>query len=111
MNPNDDLIFKFKDLEWEIPAKGIRQKILRKENQRVRLLEFTDQLSEKEQCTNGHIGYVLEGELSIDFKGKVKRYTKGDGLWINPGSQYARKAVIKKGKKKALLILFEENLD
>ena len=110
MNPTDDLIVKFDELDWEIPSKGIRQKTLRKNAQQVRLLEFSDQLAEKEWCTNGHIGYVLEGELSVDFKGKLIHYTTGDGLWIMPGDKYAHKPIIERGKK-ALLVLFEDNLD
>ncbi len=109
MNPDDDLIVKFKDLEWEVPTKGVRQKTLKQNTQQVRLLEFSDQLLEEEWCTKGHIGYVLEGELSIDFKGKVVHYVKGDGLWIMPGEKYGHKALIAKGKS-ALLVLFEENV-
>lgn len=110
MSSDDDLIVKFKDLEWEIPATGVRQKKLTKNSKQVRLIEFTDQLLEEEWCIKGHIGYVLEGELSIDFKGKVVHYVQGDGLWIMPDKKYAHKPMISKGKS-ALLLLFEDNLD
>ena len=107
---DDDLIVRFKEIDWETPAPGVRQKTLRKKDQQVRLLEFSDELNEEDWCLKGHIVYVVEGELSIHFKNKKVVYSKGDGLWIMPGEKYAHKPIVEKGGK-ALLVLFEELSD
>lgn len=69
-------------------------------------MKFLDNFVEEEWCVSGHIGYVLDGEMTIDFNGTIKNYKKGDGLWIKEGESSKHKAIIKKGKQ-VELILFE----
>jgi hypothetical protein len=95
-----------KDMPWESPAPGVRHKACTKKGQKLRLVEFSDVFKEEDWCTKGHIGYVLEGELSIDYNGRIVKYLPGDGIFIEEGRENKHKAIIPKGKK-ALLILVE----
>ncbi len=63
-------LIDFKNIDWENPALGVRYKAYVKGNQRVRLVEFTEEFIEDDWCTKGHIGYILEGSISIDFNGR-----------------------------------------
>ena len=102
----DDNKIDFQSLNWEIPSKGVKQKIYSTGNQRIRLLQFYDDFEEEEWCTKGHIGYVTAGEMTINFNNKMVNYKKGDGLLIESGEQQKHKALIEKGKF-VELILFE----
>jgi hypothetical protein len=97
----------YKSLKWEIPNKGIKQKIFSKGNQKIRLLRFYDDFVEEDWCTKGHIGYVTHGAMTIDFNGEIISYKKGDGLWIESGDNSKHKASIAKGKF-VELVLFEK---
>lgn len=96
-----------KDMPWENPALGVRHKTFKRNGERLRLVEFSDTFVEDDWCTKGHIGYVLEGEMSIDYNGRSVKYTQGDGIFIEEGTENKHKASVPKGKK-ALLILVEK---
>lgn len=96
----------FQNMEWENPKPGVAQKVFASGHQKIRLLRFFGDFVEEDWCTNGHVGYVLEGEMKIDFNGTIKIYKKGDGLWIEKGESSKHKASIEKGKY-VELILFE----
>ena len=106
MKMNEYLI-DFEDIAWESPAPGVRYKAYMRGGHKVRLVEFSEGFSEANWCTNGHIGYVLEGRFSIDFNGTVIPVKAGDGIFIPEGAENKHKAQSIKGEK-ALLILFEE---
>jgi len=95
----------FQSLPWESPAPGIRFKAHVAEGKKIRLLEFTDLLFEKDWCLKGHLGYVLEGRMKIEFQGVLLEYKAGDGIFISEGE--AHKAQIAKGER-ALMIMFEK---
>ena len=101
-----DNLIHFENLDWERPKEGVEQKVYSVGNERLRLLRFQDSFIEKEWCFDGHIGFVLQGEMKIDFNGTIKNYKKGDGLWINGGESSKHKVIIEKGKQ-IELILFE----
>ena len=75
----------FDTLEWQSPLPGGRFKAYQRDGRRLRLVEFTKDLVEPEWCTKGHIGYILEGEMAIDFGGHVVPYSAGDGIFIPAG--------------------------
>ena len=93
-------------MDWTSPAVGVREKRYENAGQIIRLVEFSDGFIEKDWCIKGHIGYVLEGSLTVDFNGKLVRYQKGDGIWIEEGVLSKHKAMVA-NKEKATLILFE----
>ena len=81
----------FKTMSWGSPAAGVRFKAYEHNGRRLRLAEFTSQFVEPDWCTKGHIGYVLEGQMEIDFDGKVIVFGPGDGLFIRPGDKHKAK--------------------
>lgn len=101
-----EYLIDFQGLEWENPAPGIRYKSFSSGNQRIRLAEFSEDFNEKDWCTNGHIGYIVEGRISIDFNGKLINFKSGDGLFIPEGESNKHKAKLAK-REKALIVLFE----
>jgi quercetin dioxygenase-like cupin family protein len=100
-------LIDFQNIDWEVPAPGVRYKAYVKGNQRIRLVEFSEEFVEDNWCTKGHIGYILEGSISIDFSGKTTTFKAGDGFFIPEGEENRHKGKVAKGKK-ALIILFEE---
>lgn len=77
----------FMSIPWEIPAKGARFKAYKQNGKQVRLVEFTDELVETDWCTEGHIVYILEGQLEVNFNGNMVVFNKGDGLFIPAGEK------------------------
>jgi len=81
----------FDALEWQSPIHGARFKVFRSGTMQLRLVEFTNEFVEPDWCEKGHIGFVLQGELEIDFRGSVVRYPQGSGVFIPSGSATAHK--------------------
>ncbi len=102
-----EYLIDFQNMNWENPAPGVRHKAFIRDNQRIRLAEFSEDFAEKEWCTKAHEGYVIEGNISIDFNGKLVSFKSGDGLFIPEGEANKHKGRVAKGEK-ALVILFEE---
>jgi hypothetical protein len=63
----------FDALPWESPARGARFKVFRGGGKKVRVVEFTREFVEPDWCEKGHIGFVLKGELEVDFDGQLVR--------------------------------------
>ena len=99
-------LIKFKQLAWEIPRQGVKQKIHSNGQSRLRLIQFDDTFVEEDWCSKGHVGYVVEGEMTINVNGAMNTYKKGDGLWLEQGESNQHKVIIEKGKR-VELILFE----
>ena len=99
---------EFSAMPWDCPRQGHQQKVILREKQKLRLLRFSDDFVEEHWCTNGHIGFVVDGEMTIDFNGSSSHYKKGDALWIESGEAEKHKVLIAKGKF-VELILFEES--
>ena len=69
------------------------------------MVEFSDKLVENDWCKNGHIGYVLEGKVKVNFfNDTFVEFKKRDYISIPEGEKDKHKAEIKKGEK--VLILF-----
>ena len=67
-------------------------KVFRAGSQQVRLVEFSHGFVESQWCDKGHTGFVLSGELEIDFSGRVVRFPEGSALLIPAGAPHAHKA-------------------
>jgi arsenate reductase (thioredoxin) len=76
----------FDDMPWQTTAAGVRFKSQVIGSQQLRLVEFTRDLDHPHWCQTGHIGYVLEGELEIEFEHGALTVRSGDGISIPPGS-------------------------
>ncbi|NNM68880.1 MAG: phosrestin [Gallionella sp.] len=82
----------FDALDWQDGISGARFKVFRSDTKQLRLLEFTSEFAEPDWCEKGHIGFVIQGELEIDFHGSIVRYPQGSGIFIPAGSASAHKA-------------------
>jgi quercetin dioxygenase-like cupin family protein len=97
----------FESMAWESPAVGVRFKAYEQGGKKLRLVEFSRDFVEPDWCTKGHIGYILEGQIEIDFNGKAVLFGKGDGVFIPAGEQHKHKAKVLTDTVK--IILMEDN--
>ena len=95
----------FTQIEWEVAMSGLRQKTVDYVGKRIRLAEFSYGFMEEEWCLEQHLGYVVEGSISIQFEEDLIEFHKGHGIVIEANNKH--KAVIKSGQR-AILVLFEE---
>jgi quercetin dioxygenase-like cupin family protein len=94
----------FASRPWEQRAAGVRCKAFEQDDRIVRLTEFTKDFVEPDWCTKGHVGYVLEGRMELDFHGKVVTLRAGDGLFIPPGDEHGHKARVLTDFVRVLLV-------
>lgn len=97
----------FNDIQWENTQVGMKQKIVNNRNEQLQIIRFEEDFIEEDWCTKGHYGYILDGEMKIDFNGEIISYKQGDILNIKESHKH--KAIIKKGKYVEVL-LFEKLL-
>lgn len=102
----ENLLIKFSEIEWSSPMPGLRKKEIIISDKKLRLVEFSDDFVEPDWCCKGHIGYIVEGRMTLDFSGSIVQYKKGDGVFIPEGSAAKHKGQIEKGEK-ALVFLVE----
>lgn len=91
-------------MPWETSAVGVRFKAHEQNGRKLRLAEFTKEFIEADWCIKGHIGYVLEGQMEIDFDGKVIMFSSGDGLFIPAGEKHKHKAKVLTDALKIILV-------
>ena len=89
-------------MEWEFPARGARFKAYEQGGRKLRLVEFSKEFVEPDWCTKGHIGYILEGQIEIDFDGEKEVFSPGDGLFIPAGEEHKHKARVITDKVKVI---------
>jgi mannose-6-phosphate isomerase-like protein (cupin superfamily) len=75
----------FEELAWQTIPAGLRFKVHAFGSWQLRLLEFTPEVEHPHWCTTGHVGYVIEGSMSVEFPDRVVTYFAGDGLVIPAG--------------------------
>lgn len=94
----------FETLDWESRLPGARHKAFRRGDTTLRLAEYAHDFVAPDWCTEGHVGYVLEGEVDIDFDGHVERFLAGDGLFIPGGEEHRHKPVVVTGVVRLVLV-------
>jgi len=99
-----DYRIDFEAMPWETSEPGVRQKAVQRNGQRLRLVEFIRGEIEPDWCTAGHIGYVLAGEMRIDFDGCVTHFFSGDGLIIPEGQDSRHKVLVVSEVVKLVLV-------
>ena len=82
---------EFEKLKWQSPLPGVRFKVYCDGKKQLRLVEFTPEFIEPDWCEKGHIGFVLEGTLELDFRGRVVSCPEGAGIFIPAGPANAHK--------------------
>jgi ethanolamine utilization protein EutQ (cupin superfamily) len=93
----------FESMSWEEPACGVKFKAYEQNGKKLRFLELSKDFVEP-GCTNGHIGYILEGQIEIDFDGNVIVFGQGDGLFIPAGEKHRHKARVLTDTVKMILV-------
>ena len=96
----------FDNIKWTNAGTGVRYKAFIHENQRLRLVEFSEDFVEPDWCIHGHAGIVLDGNFALNYNGSHERYGKDDIFFIPSGEADRHKAILGKGEKVTLL-LFE----
>ena len=94
----------FESMQWETPAEGVRFKAYERDGRKLRLVEFGKEFVEPDWCAKGHIGYILEGQMEIDFDGKVILYKPGDGAFIPAGEKHRHKGKVLTDTVKIILV-------
>ena len=95
----------FPNREWDKSVSGLRTKTFESNGKIIRLAEFSEDFVETEWCEKGHIGFVLDGKLEIDFGDQKIIFSKGDGISIPEGKKHIGNHL----SKKVFLFLVEEN--
>ena len=66
----------------------MRAKVKIFQDKQLRLVEFGANFVEPDWCTRGHAGYVLEGEIQIEFDDTISTFRAGEGLNIQAGTRH-----------------------
>ena len=82
----------FDKLDWESPISGVRHKYLDQNGMRMRLVEYSERC--RHWCDKGHYGYVLEGQLELEFENSKIVFKKGDGIFIPDGPDHKHKGKV-----------------
>ena len=94
----------FESIPWERLAVGVRSKAYQQDDRKLRLVEFGKEFVEPDWCRGGHIGYILEGQIEIDFDGKVIVLGPGDGVFIPAGEKHRHKGRVLTDVVKVILM-------
>jgi quercetin dioxygenase-like cupin family protein len=93
----------FDSMAWEVPADSVRFKAYEQDGRKLRLVEFSKEFVEPDWCTKGHIGYIIEGKIEIDFDGDKEVFAPGNGIFIPSGEKHRHKGRVLTDKVKAIL--------
>ena len=77
----------FDSIPWESARPGMRAKMIKQGNRRLRLVEYSREM-EPHWCENGHFGLVLEGRFEIEFDHVRQVFNPGDGVFIPSGREH-----------------------
>lgn len=100
----DERRVDFNAILSESPVKGVQCRNHISRSRKIRLVEYARDFIEPDWCRKGHIGYVIEGEMEIDYHGTAVRYQTGDGIIIPSGEENRHKARILSEKAKVFLV-------
>ena len=95
---------EFDKLEWESPFEGVRHKYIDQNNLRMRMVEYSKEM-QPHWCEKGHYGYVIEGQMQIEYENTKIIYKPGDGIFIPDGPDHRHRG---KSLSARVLIFFIE---
>jgi len=96
---------QFDKIPWESPVEGVRHKFVDYNGQRIRLVEYTQDLP-PHWCEKGHCGYLLSGSMAIEYPDTEIVYRAGDGILIPDGPEHEHKGRVL--SEKALVFFIEK---
>jgi quercetin dioxygenase-like cupin family protein len=94
----------FESMAWETPTPGVKFKAYEQGGRKLRLVEFAKEFVEPDWCRKGHIGYILQGQMEIDFDGKKVVFGAGDGVFIPKGKNHRHRAKVLTDVVKIILV-------
>jgi quercetin dioxygenase-like cupin family protein len=97
---------EFDKLQWESPINGLRHKYIDQNNLRIRLVEYSKEMP-LHWCEKGHYGYVLEGQMEIEYENARTIYEPGDGIFIPDGTDHRHRG---RALTEKVLIFFIEKV-
>jgi quercetin dioxygenase-like cupin family protein len=77
----------FEELVWVSPIAGVRHKYMDQDKLRLRLVEYSQDMP-PHWCEKGHYGYLIEGQMEIEFENSSIIYKPGDGIFIPDGPEH-----------------------
>lgn len=83
----------FNDLDWEAPFEGVRCKIYTHGDTQLRLVVYSKEMP-LHWCEKGHYGYILDGQLEIEYRNEKHVYQTGDGVFIPDGKDHRHRAKV-----------------
>jgi quercetin dioxygenase-like cupin family protein len=95
----------FNKLDWESPLKGVRHKFTDQNGIRMRLVEYSRELP-PHWCEKGHYGYLIEGQMEIEYEHAKALYNPGDGIFIPDGPEHRHRGKVL--TEKALVFFIEK---
>ena len=72
---------------------------------RIRLVEYSKEMP-PHWCEQGHYGYLIEGQMEIEYENAKIIYNPGDGIFIPDGSVHKHRGRVISEK---VLVFFVEN--
>ena len=94
----------FDQIAWDKKQAGMSVKCCLRHGKQMRLVEIRPDSGESNWCEEGHIGYILEGELETSIDGTIQRLFAGDGIIIPSGEKYRHKSKAVNGVVRLILI-------
>jgi quercetin dioxygenase-like cupin family protein len=83
----------FADIDWVSPVRGIRHKVVVKDDVKLRLVEYYPEMT-PHWCTVGHFGKILKGTFEIEFNDSTHVFESGDGVMIPAGEEHRHRAKV-----------------
>ena len=81
-----------------------RGRTIESHGKRFRLAEFDAGFVEADWCRKAHSGYVLTGDLEIEFDSGREQFHPGDALSIPPGEHHRHRAHVASGTVRLFLV-------
>lgn len=85
---------RFAEMPWAQTAPHAYEKRVTIGNHAVRLLRLEPGFVERDWCERPHFGYVVEGQLCIEFEQSSVTYVQGDYIAITGASDTRHRAVV-----------------
>jgi quercetin dioxygenase-like cupin family protein len=95
----------FYKLEWESPIEGVKHKYIDQNNLRLHLVEYSKEMP-PHWCDKGHYGYLIHGQMEIEYENSKIIYKPSDGIFIPDGPDHKHRGRVL--SEKALVFFVEK---
>jgi quercetin dioxygenase-like cupin family protein len=82
----------------------VRHKFIEQNGVRMRLVEYSQEMP-AHWCEKGHYGYLIEGQMEIEYENSTVTYKPGDGIFIPDGPEHKHRGRVLSDK---VLVFFVE---